>query len=200
MNVAHASAQTKAISEEERGLLAKTLDDTLDAISLEQAIARAPRSKKDAAARTWAMGDTLGKLVRNLLKLWEGKGEAEDDAIHKTMPELVLELGSTERKIRTAIRTGLEEGILEARPGYRPSDRRQTVYYTLKVRDGFTEGGPMFLTYVEGGRPPYDADPEDRHAEYRRLELRVVAHSKEALEVSGVFGTEMLSIYAPSST
>ncbi len=79
-------------------------------------------------------------------------------------------------------------------------NRSSRIAELQKVRDGFTEGGPMFLTYVEGGRPPYDADPEDRHAEYRRLELRVVAHSKEALEVSGVFGTEMLSIYAPSST
>lgn len=260
---------------------------------------------QDAAARTWAMGDTLGKLVRNLLKLWEGKGEAEDDAIHKTMPELVLELGSTERKIRTAIRTGLEEGILEARPGYRPSDRRQTVYYTLnliptslvayrseatrirqklererrpghrrslaaKLRkletaisdlelrfldadeagfdafgvcercgDEFCDGGGCLYTedaygwHDQDAPCPTDADaeevypdelreaigespweydpfasaereqlenstPEQRRVHYEGLELRVVALSKDELEVSGVFGRETLYICSPS--
>ncbi len=135
MIVAQTEARARTISKEERGLLAKTLDDTLDAIVLEQAIADAPRSRKDAAGRTWQMGDTLGKLVRNLLKLWEGKGQAEDDSIHKTMPELVLELRSTERKIRTAVRVGVEEGIIEVNPGYRPSDRRQTNFYTLNLVD-----------------------------------------------------------------
>lgn len=37
-----------------------------------------------------------------------------------------------------------------------------------------------------------DATPEQRREHYASLELRVVAHSKEELEVSGLFGTEMI--------
>jgi hypothetical protein len=61
-----------------------------------------------------------------------------------------------------------------------------------QIRESYAEGGSMYFTYVEGGRPPYDADPKERHDEYRRLELRVVALSKDELEVSGVFGTERI--------
>ena len=68
------------------------------------------------------------------------------------------------------------------------------------VRDSFNEGDPMFLAYVEGGRPPYDAEPEERNREYRRLELRVVALSKDEVEVSGIFGQQIVSISASSPT
>lgn len=149
-------------------MLAKTLDETLDAIALGQAIADAPRSKKDAAGRTWRMGDTLGKLVRNLFKLWEGKGEAEEDAIHKTMPELVLELRDTERRIRTAVRTGLEEGLLEVSPGYRPSDRRQTVYYTLNL---YTTSLVAYRS--EAARVRAEVERERRTGHRRRLSAKL---------------------------
>jgi hypothetical protein len=68
-------------------------------------------------------------------------------------------------------------------------DRGSRVVELQQVRDSYAEGGSMYFTYVEGGRPPYDADPEARHDEYRRLELRVKALGKDQLEVSGVFGT-----------
>jgi site-specific DNA recombinase len=45
-----------------------------------------------------------------------------------------------------------------------------------------------------------NASPEQRHARYKELELRVVALGKDELEISGVFGAELLSIPAPSST
>jgi hypothetical protein len=43
-----------------------------------------------------------------------------------------------------------------------------------------------------------DYTPEQRHGEYRDLELRVEARSKDELEVSGVFGTEKVYICDPS--
>ena len=39
---------------------------------------------------------------------------------------------------------------------------------------------------------------EQRHARYREMELRVVAQSKEELEITGVFGTKFVSVGAPS--
>ncbi len=38
---------------------------------------------------------------------------------------------------------------------------------------------------------------ERRHERYREMELRVVAHSKEELEITGVFGTVFVSPDAP---
>jgi hypothetical protein len=43
-----------------------------------------------------------------------------------------------------------------------------------------------------------DATPEQRRERYASLDLRVVAHSKEELEVSGLFGTEMIYTCNPS--
>ena len=43
-----------------------------------------------------------------------------------------------------------------------------------------------------------DATPEQRRERYASLELRVVAHSKEELEVSGLFRTEMIYTCNPS--
>jgi Recombinase zinc beta ribbon domain len=42
--------------------------------------------------------------------------------------------------------------------------------------------------------------PEERRERYRELDLRVVAHSKEEIEVSGLFDPERIYISAPSST
>ncbi len=61
-----------------------------------------------------------------------------------------------------------------------------------QVRESYAQGDSMYFTHAEGGRPPYDADPKERHDEYRRLELRVMALSKDELEVSGIFGTERI--------
>lgn len=41
------------------------------------------------------------------------------------------------------------------------------------------------------------ATPEERHARYRELELRVDARSKDELEVTGIFGREMVYICNP---
>ena len=38
---------------------------------------------------------------------------------------------------------------------------------------------------------------KQRHERYREMELRVVAHSKEELEITGVFGTVFVSLDAP---
>jgi hypothetical protein len=70
--------------------------------------------------------------------------------------------------------------------------RGSRVVELQQIRDSYAEGGSMYFTHVEGGRPPYDADPEARHDEYRRLELRVKALAKDELEVSGVFGTQRI--------
>lgn len=43
------------------------------------------------------------------------------------------------------------------------------------------------------------ATPEERRERYRELELRVVALSKEELEVSGIFGVEKFYILEPAS-
>ena len=42
-----------------------------------------------------------------------------------------------------------------------------------------------------------NATPEERHTRYRELELRVDAHSKDELEVTGIFGREMVYICNP---
>lgn len=42
-----------------------------------------------------------------------------------------------------------------------------------------------------------NATPEERHARYRELELRVEARSKDELEVTGIFGREMVYICDP---
>jgi hypothetical protein len=45
-----------------------------------------------------------------------------------------------------------------------------------------------------------NAGPEERHAHYGDLELRVVTLGKDELEISGVFGRETLYICNPSPT
>jgi site-specific DNA recombinase len=40
--------------------------------------------------------------------------------------------------------------------------------------------------------------PEQRHARYRELELKVIARGKDELEITGVFGTELVSVGVPS--
>lgn len=131
--VAHDVGRSRALSKEERGLLANTLDDMLDAIALEDAIANAPRSKPENESRVLRMGHPAGKMVRQLV-FWEGKGQAEDYAIHKVGREWrTSDARLTERQLRTATRVLKEHGLLETWGGYRPSDRRQTVFYRLNL-------------------------------------------------------------------
>jgi hypothetical protein len=42
-----------------------------------------------------------------------------------------------------------------------------------------------------------NATPEERHARYQELELRVEARSKDELEVTGIFGRETVYIWNP---
>ena len=131
-----AASQTRAFSKEERGLLANTLDDMLDAIALEDAIANAPRkieAKTENEPRVLRMGHAAGKMIRQLV-FWEGKGQADDYAIHKVRREWrTSDARLTERQLRTATRVLKEHGLLETWGGYRPSDHRQTVYYRLNL-------------------------------------------------------------------
>jgi hypothetical protein len=77
-------------------------------------------------------------------------------------------------------------------------NRGSRVVELQQIRDSYARGGSMYFTHVEGGRPPYDADHEERYEEYRNLELRVTVRGKNELEVSGVFGTEMIYTGDPS--
>jgi hypothetical protein len=77
-------------------------------------------------------------------------------------------------------------------------NRGSRVVELQQIRDSYARGGSMYFTHVEGGRPPYDADPEERYEEYRNLELRVTVRGKDELEVSGVFGTERIYTGDPS--
>lgn len=133
---------------EERKMLAEKMD-MLDAITLEDAISYAPRSKKDAAGRTWRIGENAGKVVRQLFKLWEGKGEAGDGSIHKTKREMMAETRLTERKLRDAVAVLRSEGLLETWGGYR-NDRRQTTFYLLNLWECFKVAAASEIGTVEG--------------------------------------------------
>lgn len=147
--VARPERDTGANTREERRLLANTLDETLDAIALEDAIANAPRSGRDAAGRVLKMGHPAGKMVRQLV-FWEGKGQAEDYAIHKVVREWrTSDARLTERQLRTATRVLKEHGLLETWGGYRPSDRRQTVFYRLNLWETLRAAFASEITTLE---------------------------------------------------
>jgi len=105
----------------------------INAIAVEDAIARAPRGRKDNAGKQWTMGANVGKMVRQLL-FWDGKGEADDDRIHRTATDwFTSEAGLTERQLRTAKRIAAEEGLVEITVGRRPSDGQKVNFYRLDV-------------------------------------------------------------------
>lgn len=119
------------LSPEGRALAADMLKDVTNALAIEDAISRAPRSKPDAGDRTWKIGAHVGKMCRQLV-FWEGKGEDPDYRVHKTAREWEAEAGLTRKQLRTATRIAVEEGLLEVELDYR-SDGRMTNYYRLNM-------------------------------------------------------------------
>ncbi len=100
---------------------------------------------------------------------------------------------------RLGERADIWEGYKEEFPDY---EKRAASWWEVppEVREGFI--GPMpwhWDAYALSRKEELDnATPEERHAHYRELELRVVARSKEELEISGVFGEELIYIWNPS--
>lgn len=147
-----------------------------------------------AAERRKLRGDPQEE-VRELRRRLEGltlrRAAYQDQqaAGHMTLEELGVRLEQIEQTRQEILRQ------LDA-----CENRGSRIAELQRIRESFAQGGSMYFTYAEGGRPPYDADPKERHDEYRRLELRVVALSKDELEVSGVFGAQTISISAPLST
>jgi hypothetical protein len=96
-------------------------------------------------------------------------------------------------------------------------NRGERLRHLIELRDKVRYRAERWYALLEeysdlGSPPPWEDDafasvwrdafgkatPEQRHARYRELELRVEAHSKDELEISGVFGKEMLYICHPS--
>lgn len=119
------------LSSEERETLLGWIRE-IGAIAIEDAVSRTPRKELDEAGRTRRIGANVGKQCRQLV-FWEGKGDNPDGWIHKTAREVEAETGMTRGQQRTARRVGVEEGLFEIEPGFRPSDRRPTNYYRLNV-------------------------------------------------------------------
>jgi hypothetical protein len=179
--------------------------------------ARVPAEKLEDAVWDFVYRKLLspGEIIRSLDELiaaerrkLRGDPEAEVRQLRRTLSDLdrrreraqdaylagafsVDELRGRQQQLEEARESILRE--IEA-----TENRGSRVVELQRIRDSYAEGGSMLFTSVEGGRPPYDADPRERHDEYRRLELRVVAHSKDDLEVSGIFGRETLYICNPS--
>ena len=170
---------------EERTELNETLGELLDAIALENAIARAKRSTPDKAGRTRRMSRNVGAMVRQL-RFWEGKGQLQNDAIYKTDREWYeTEGGLTRSQLETATRVGVEEGLFEVFHVMRPSDDRRVTAYRLNLlrathvaceseRDRLEE----VLEHEE--RPKYREELEEK--------LRRVWETLEDLEL--VFGAD----------
>jgi site-specific DNA recombinase len=57
-----------------------------------------------------------------------------------------------------------------------------------QIRDSYADGGSMYFTYVEGGRPHYDADPEQRREAYRKYRVQVEITPDGQALLTGVFG------------
>ena len=145
-----------------------------------------------AAERRKLRGDPeaeVRELRRRLERLALGRARYQDQqaAGHMTLDEL----GARLQRIEETRQEILQQ--LDA-----TENRGSRVVELQQIRDSYARGGSMYFTYVEGGRPPYDADPEERHEEYRNLELRVTVRGKDELEVSGVFGIEMIYTGDPS--
>lgn len=125
--------RTEPETQEEREIATEVLTKNADAIAIEDAISRAPRSRPDAADRIWRIGAHVGKMCRQLV-FWEGKGQDDDNRVHKTAREwFESEAGLTRVQLRTATRIAVEENLLEVEQGKRPSDQQTTVYYRLNM-------------------------------------------------------------------
>lgn len=100
---------------------------------VEDAIARAPRRRLDAAGKQRRIGPKVAKMVKKLLML-EGKGEMPDFWVHKTRREWTTdEVPLTMGELRTARRVAGEEGLFEEKDGFRPSDGQRTTFYRLDM-------------------------------------------------------------------
>jgi hypothetical protein len=145
-----------------------------------------------AAERRKLRGDPeaeVRELRRNLSNLDQRRERAQDAYLAGVFS--VDELRGRQQQIDEAKESILRE--IEA-----AENRGSRVVELQQIRDSYADGGSMYFTHVEGGRPSYDADPEERYDEYGRLELRVTALGKDELEVSGVFGTEKIYTGVPS--
>jgi hypothetical protein len=116
---------------------AYTLLDDMKVLAVQEAITRAPRSKKtttkDGRVRVYRIGAHVAAMVRQLLH-WEGKGEADGAWIHKSEVEwMQSDAALTTSKQRTARCIAREEGLWEERHGLRPSDGRPIVSYRLNM-------------------------------------------------------------------
>ena len=145
-----------------------------------------------AAERRRLGGDPeaeVRELRRRLERLTLSRAAYQDQqaAGHMTLDELGARLQQIEEAREEILRQ------IDA-----TENRGSRVVELQQIRDSYARGGSMYFTYVEGGRPPYDADPKERHDEYRRLELRVMVLGKDELEVSGVFETQRIYTDDPS--
>lgn len=105
----------------------------LDPFTMQDAVARAKRTKLDCGGRQRRIGAHVGQMCRQLL-FWEGKGELEDAWIHKTAREWEeSEAALTKRMLKTAERVAMEEGLIEVEDGRRPGDQQQTKFYRLNL-------------------------------------------------------------------
>lgn len=105
----------------------------INAFEVQDAIARAKRSKLDRGGRQWRIGAHVGMMCRQLL-FWEQKGELADFWIHKTAREwLTADASFTPRMLRTAEKVAVEEGLMEIEVGWRPGDRQRTKFYRLNL-------------------------------------------------------------------
>lgn len=119
-------------NQKNRGAVASVLK-AVNPFEMQDAIARAKRSKLDSAGRQRRIGAHVGMMVRQLL-FWEQKGELEDYWIHKTAREWsTADASFTTRMLRTAERLAVEEGLMEVKGGFRPGDRQRTKFYRLNL-------------------------------------------------------------------
>lgn len=100
---------------------------------IEDAIARAPRKRKDKAGKQRTIGPKVAKMVKKLLIL-EGRGELPDNWIHKTRREWTTEEAPLTRgELRTARRVAGDEGLIEEKEDFRPSDGQRTTSYRVDM-------------------------------------------------------------------
>jgi hypothetical protein len=119
------------LPEKERLELVRRLKEA-GALTVETAIARSERSTLDKAGRQWGLRRNIGIMIRQLI-FWDEKGEVGGGWIHKTAREWEREAGLTRAMLRTARKRAVEEGLIERKPGHRPGDRQNTVFYRLRV-------------------------------------------------------------------
>lgn len=156
-----------------------------------------PRDDSEAVVRE--LQDRLGRLSTR-----RAAYQDQQAAGHMTFEELGDRLRQVEES-REAVKREIDANE------HRSKRLRDLMQYrdVLVKRVGLWNGRSEEYSDLEGciiGSMPWHNDafapvsreqsarvtPEQRQQHYRELELRVVAHSKEELEVSGIFGTELI--------